>query len=112
MVSHIESNKDTRCYNGVSRSISSGGYHSVIQGSFSLKYMCTNVATILYQMLSNCGHISSHLILVRHKRHPVNMPINMPVPGRYWADAASIGPVQAWYWHIAHVYVDSSNLLS
>jgi len=24
----------------------------------------------------------------------------MPVPGLYWADAASIGPVPARYWHI------------
>ena len=24
----------------------------------------------------------------------------MPVPGLYWADAASIGPVQARYWQL------------
>ena len=24
----------------------------------------------------------------------------LPVPGLYWADAASIGPVPARYWHI------------
>ena len=28
------------------------------------------------------------------------IPVNMPLPGMYWAYAASIGPVQARYWHL------------
>jgi len=33
-------------------------------------------------------------LIERYKRY------NGPVPGQYWADAASIGPVLAWYWHV------------
>jgi len=27
-------------------------------------------------------------------------PVNMPELGRYWADADSIGPVPAQFWHV------------
>ena len=33
----------------------------------------------------------------------MSFPVNMPLcasPALYWADAGSIGPVQARYWHI------------
>ena len=32
--------------------------------------------------------------------HLLQICRHVPAPGQYWADAASIGPVLAWFWHI------------
>jgi len=39
-------------------------------------------------------------VLSKYHSLIVRTPVNMPVPGMYWADAASIGPVQARYRHV------------
>ena len=62
-------------------------------------------------MLCNSLHVSYFVVNQLHNLYifvhtslnyylSIIFPVNMPVPGLYWADPASIRPVQARYWHI------------
>ena len=75
---------------------------------FDIKYSARSVRSIDYSDRAGCStsSVQAFCVTFTHEpsKHastgPVTGPMLLPVPGLYWAIAASIGPVQARYWHL------------